>query len=385
MTSPLKINIEPLFLALKTTFKQASSSRSKGESIWVKAERGKLTGLGEGCPRIYVTGEDVITSIKWLTSKITTIQNECYNLDAIKTFVVDHRHMIDQYPAAWCAIETALLDLFSRESSVSVEQLLGLQRPQAVYKYTAVLSDSDPDTFRNLVGRYIKWGFTDFKVKVNGHLKKDQLKLKIINDMCHEAGIKDFRVRLDANNLWIDNENAVIEFLSQLSYPILGIEEPLTPKLFDSLSRISTALDTAIILDESLCSLNDFETCYKLSGKFIANIKVSRVGGILRSLELVSLLKAQNQNIIVGAHVGETSVMTRAGMCIARACEDNLIAHEGGFGKILLAEDMVKPSLMFGERGQIDLGRDYIEKNDGVQNIYSSAHWNLGWGLESFF
>ena len=382
MMDPLKITIEPLYLGLKTTFKQASSLRRKGESIWVRAERGNLSGLGEGCPRTS-TGVDVISSIKWSTSRVTTIQNECHNLDALKTFVASHRQMIDQYPAAWCAIETALLDLFAREAGVSVEQLLALQGPQAIYQYSAVLPDSEAANFRSIVGRYLKWGFTDFKVKVNGHLERDQMKLKIIDNMCREAGVKDVRIRLDANNLWANNEKIAIDFLSQLSYPILGIEEPVTPKSFESLSNISTTLDMAIILDESLCTLKDFETCYKLPGEFIANIKVSRVGGIFRSLELVALLKARNQNIIVGAHVGETSVLTRAGMCIAKACEGHLIAHEGGFGKILLSKDTVKPSLMFGAGGQLDLSNDYMEKDDKEHRIYSTSRWNLGWGLES--
>ena len=98
---------------------------------------------------------------------------------------------------------------------------------------------------------------------------------------------------------------------------------------------------------------------------------------------MASLLKARNRNIIVGAHVGETSVMTRAGMCIDNACKGHLIAHEGGFGKILLYEDAVKPSLMFGAKGRLDLSRDYMEKDHEEPKIYSTSHWNLGWGLES--
>ena len=58
--------------------------------------------------------------------------------------------------------------------------------------------------------------------------------------------------------------------------------------------------------------------------------------------------------VIVGAQVGETSILTRAGLTIATAAGSNLIASEGAFGTHLLQQDLTAPCLMFGAGGELD-------------------------------
>ena len=55
--------------------------------------------------------------------------------------------------------------------------------------------------------------------------------------------------------------------------------------------------------------------------------------------------------VIVGAQVGETSLLTRAGLTVAHAAAENLEAMEGGFGTHLLQRDLTTPCLMFGDGG----------------------------------
>ena len=58
--------------------------------------------------------------------------------------------------------------------------------------------------------------------------------------------------------------------------------------------------------------------------------------------------------MIVGAHVGETSLLTRAALSVANAYRDILVAQEGAFGTHLLEHDVVDPPLMFGAGGVLD-------------------------------
>ena len=383
MPDKINIQVSSLNLALKTTFKQASSSRNAGESIWVTASRGSKVGYGEGCPRIYVTGEDVTSCLNWLQPQISILEKECSDFTALKERVISENVDIDKHPAAWCGVEMALLDLFAKEQKISVEKLLGLEDPIAVYQYAAILSDSEPEKYEKLIERYLKWGFTDFKIKINGDLAVDQLKLSTLQEMCEKRGTKNLRIRLDANNLWSNQTNAAIEHLSRLKIPFLGIEEPVEPKNPEALSTISCALDTAVILDESLCKESDLDAYENLKGQFIANIKVSRVGGLIRSLNIIKKLERLNWKIIIGAHVGETSVMTRAGMCAAQAAGVQLISQEGCFGTILLEDEPVQPSLMFGANGQLDLTKPYILEKESGPVAYAKENWTAGWGLES--
>ena len=59
------IEIQPLRVKLKSTIRHASASRTEGESVWVKAERNGIEGYGEGCPRPYVAGDDLESSVRW--------------------------------------------------------------------------------------------------------------------------------------------------------------------------------------------------------------------------------------------------------------------------------------------------------------------------------
>lgn len=118
-----------------------------------------------------------------------------------------------------------------------------------------------------------------------------------------------------------------------------------------------------------------------MEGSFIANIKVSKVGGVLRSLKMIEALKKQKWKIIIGAHLGETSIMTRAGICVALAAGENLMAHEGGFGLILLEKEPVEPSLMLAAKGHLDLTRTYVIQTKERTEEYPIERWNYGWGL----
>ncbi|MGZ5120332.1 MAG: hypothetical protein ACXWCK_30025, partial [Burkholderiales bacterium] len=75
----------------------------------------------------------------------------------------------------------------------------------------------------------------------------------------------------------------------------------------------------------------------------------------LRSLELVSELHKRGLGLIIGAQVGETSILTRAALTVANASKDILLAQEGAFGTHLLARDVVESPLMFGPGGMLDV------------------------------
>lgn len=78
------------------------------------------------------------------------------------------------------------------------------------------------------------------------------------------------------------------------------------------------------------------------------------MGGILRSLALANKARLNGIPIIIGAQVGETSVLTRAALTVANANRDILLSQEGAFGTNLLERDIVDPSIKFGLNGIVD-------------------------------
>jgi hypothetical protein len=82
--------------------------------------------------------------------------------------------------------------------------------------------------------------------------------------------------------------------------------------------------------------------------------RISKMGGLFWSLELLDLVRRCGLRVIIGAHVGETSLLTRAALTIANVARDVLVAQEGAFGTHLLEHDVIDPPIMFGFGGTLE-------------------------------
>jgi L-alanine-DL-glutamate epimerase-like enolase superfamily enzyme len=344
------LSIKKITIPFKVSFKHASAERATTQSIWVEAvsENGTI-GYGEGCPREYVTNESLESSFEFFNHHKAALQKSIDNVSSLEQWAQENKVAIDESPAAWCAIELALLDLIAKENELSIEEVLNVSPIEIPFQYSAVLGDSKLEVFKAQVERYVEMGFTDFKIKISGNLEKDNEKLSFLKEISQ----KQIRVRLDANNLWKD-VNSVIEYLKSLQYPVFAIEEPLTAGQYEELKKIGNECNVKIILDESFLKVEDFKNIKGDASKWIINLRVSKMGGLFRSLSIIEKAKALGIGVIVGAQVGETSLLTRAALTIANSCRDILIAQEGAFGTLLLEKDVCDPPLMFREKGLLN-------------------------------
>jgi L-alanine-DL-glutamate epimerase-like enolase superfamily enzyme len=259
---------------------------------------------------------------------------------------MSHEALIDRNPAAWCAVETACLDLLGRVAGCPIESVLSLPALAGSFRYSAVLGTDNPKTFQKQLSQYLTLGFTDFKVKVTGNVPVDRHKIDRLK-VAPQAGL---RIRLDANNLWKTPREAS-DYVTHLDYPFWAIEEPLQVGDYDGCRALSRELGLPIILDESFLRIEQFASIQDTPSCWIINIRVSKMGGLLRSLAVAERAKAVGMPIIVGAQVGETSILTRVALTVANAYRDNVLAQEGAFGTYLLERDICQPTLMFGKEG----------------------------------
>lgn len=346
MKTAYSLKFHTLHIPFRQRFAHASAERAETSSLWIAAtDNDGHTGWGEACPRPYVTGETPETARAFFNDIQANVLTDISDLNSLRHWVITHALQIDQNPAAWCAIELALIDLFSKQSTKTAEAWLELPATHGTFKYSAVLGDADLPTFAATFKRYQEIGMTDFKLKLSGKLKHDQDKLALLTN----AGPAVSRLRLDANNLW-DSPDAAQDYLAKLNAQAFAIEEPLASRLRGQLPALSQSSGMAIILDESLCRIEELAN-YATGTNWIPNIRVSKMGGILRALEIVEAARARGMSLIIGAQVGETSLLTRASLTIARAAGASLIAQEGAFGTFLLTQDVCTPSLMFGAQG----------------------------------
>ena len=351
-----RLTFHELNIPFKQSFTHASATRSQTESVLAIAKsKSGHTGYGEGCPRSYVTGETIETSFQLFND----YQQELIKIQDLRhliSWVSDSHEVIDRNPAAWCAIELALLDMLGKETGQPVESLLSLPELSESFPYTAVLGVNSLSAFDKQFQQYLGIGFRDFKVKISGNLKEDREKI----DLIKKHNIDQIRIRLDANNFWKTPDEA-IDYIEKLKYPFFAIEEPLQTGQYESCQKIHTALKIPIVLDESFTRQDQFQQLKSSSGAWIINLRISKMGGILRSLDVAQQAETLRIPIIVGAQVGETSLLTRAALTVANTYSKNTVAQEGAFGTHLLERDITSEPVMFEKEGRL-LSSNFSQK-----------------------
>ena len=272
------------------------------------------------------------------------------DIGSLCSWIANHEQVIDQNPSAFCAIELALLDAFGRERSVPVETLLGIDQLRETTNYSAVLGDSPFLVYWLLAQRYRVRGFRSTKIKISGSLDRDRQKLR----MWQTKRLHKRTIRLDANNLWSSVEDCV-NYLQQLPKAYWAIEEPLKSRDFTGLTKLAERIEANIILDESVTRTNDLT--HYTGEKWIVNLRVSKLGGIHRTIKVAQVAKTRGLNTIIGAHVGETSILTRAGIVLIQYLKNSQLATEGAFGTHLLTADLATKPLQFARDGQLRLSQ----------------------------
>jgi L-alanine-DL-glutamate epimerase-like enolase superfamily enzyme len=344
------LGVKPLHIPFTVAFRHASAERSETSTLWAEATLDSgVIGRGESCPREYVTGESLDTVQAFFARHEAAIRDDIVDLSSLRRWMASMAHEIDTNPAAWCAIELAILDALAQHAQRTIEGFLSLPELHGEFRYTAVLGDAAPGTFQAAADQYRLFGFSDFKVKLSGDPERDRAKIATLRGL----GMKSLRVRVDANNLWTNAAEA-IRFLRSLDYPFFAVEEPLGPNQYDELGRMADDLGCRIILDESLLRVEQLKGLPDPASRWIVSVRVSKMGGLIRSLAVIEAARRAAVGIIVGAQVGETSLLTRAGLTAAHSAGAALVAQEGAFGTRLLAHDVCDPPLMFGQGGVLD-------------------------------
>jgi L-alanine-DL-glutamate epimerase-like enolase superfamily enzyme len=342
-----RFTFRELHIPFKVKFRHASAERAASETAWVEAVGGDgARGAGESCPRPYVTGETLSSAAQFVRDHEQSLQTVS-DIPSLRAWMTGHENAINRNPAAWCAVELAVLDLFGKQQGLPVEALLQLPPLDGRFQYTAVVGDASSGSFRAMSERYVKLGFSDFKVKLSGDVEHDRDKLAVFER-------KPLRVRADANNLWPDAD-AAIDALSRVAFPFFAVEEPIPANRYDDLVQIARTRRCQIVLDESVIRCEQLASLPRPGSQWIVNVRVSKMGGLIRSLQVVEAARKRGIGVVVGAQVGETSLLTRAALPVAAAAADLLLAQEGAFGTFLLEHDPCRPSLMFGPGGVLDV------------------------------
>ena len=324
------------------------ASRNYTENIIVKLQSDSgHQGFGECIPRKYVTGETTKSVLEVLDDSLPLLENRSFaSPEEIVTFLEDFGMSAigESNPAAVCAMELALLDLAGKYWNIPVSEILGLDSPNEPLIYSLIVPLLPEDALDGFLMRAKNFGFENAKIKIDSHNPSARVSRakEILGD--------DVEIRVDANCSW-NRTNAPV-FLEELAkLGIVSIEQPLPPGDLEDCADLRSKGLMLITLDESVSSISDVDRIAELGACDVINVRISKCGGLIKSKQIINTVLQRGLKVQLGAHVGESCILTAAGACLASGTPA-FLWREGCFGKYLLKKDFCIDEFQFDEGGR---------------------------------
>jgi L-alanine-DL-glutamate epimerase-like enolase superfamily enzyme len=353
----------------------------------VSIEQGsQIKAYGECCPRGYVSGENYQTVLAFLKNSEMKNFWKLQSLDDIVSFDSDNKNLIDKNTSGFCAAEMALLDLLGQQSMIPLEMLWGQERINcasvlsAVSRQNATLVfglDSINYFYKNLF-KYMIMGFRHFKIKILSDDIFLQTLFECLNSTLAQMNRKlGGTFRLDANNSFKETKD-VLKMLEKFQGLIIGLEEPIPKGFKIHLQNIlANSPGIPIIIDDSFILIEDLEPLFRYPQILIPNVRISKNGGLLRSLKMIKVFKNCGISYVIGSQVGETSLLTRAALALVTLSEHKPLFFEGGFSNHLLTVDPATPNLIIGLGARIENLSKVNKKNGLGLNLLTEEYKDL--------
>lgn len=337
-------------------FAHSANRREHSDSIVVRLEAADGTvGYGEGVARRYVTGETVEASVNhirralWPGLTRHDYEELAANADPLDALAPPDESLPDEasdgvvaFNAARAAVELALLDCLLRRQEVSLAHVLPPRRTNVTYG--GVISSGSIEATTRRARQLKLFGLREIKIKIK--CKTDVSRVRAVREVFGEEA----RLRVDANGAF--DVRQAIEVAAELApLNIAAFEQPVARSCGISALRavkehssIPVMADESLVTERDACALIDEGACDYF------NLRVSKCGGVARTLRLARMAQAAGLGLQLGSQVGETAILSAAGRHVA-AHLDAIEFVEGSYGKLLLVEDVGRDPVQFGHGG----------------------------------
>ena len=193
-------------------------------------------------------------------------------------------------------LDIALFDLAGRMSGWPVHALLGGSVRDRV-QTTWVVGLGTLDEMAAEAAEYADRGFRHLKVKGGHDPAKD---LELIRAV-RAAIPADAELCLDANEGY--DATTALPYLAKMSAAGLTLlEQPLPRWDLAGLVRLRDRLDVRVMVDESMHSLHDAMEIARRGAADVLNIKILKVGGLHRALQIGGCTRAQARRSSIACH-----------------------------------------------------------------------------------
>ena len=322
------------------SFLSGQAFRTKSESVILRIDyETGISSYGESAPRSYVTGESLasVAGTIWdsfapllLHREIKTLKEVKNLLNELEGFCLERS--IKSYNSALGAVDIALLDGLGQLEKKPVAFYLGPWLKNSIPCSVSIPLLPD-EQIHQLFHRFRHYPFRHVKVLLGEDLSWNADRLALLRSLFNG----EVDLRIEVNGKW-NFEQAMAHINILRKSGISAVEQPLPAHDLDGLRRFREASGFRVVADESFCTLSDARSLIENQACDVLNIKLSKCGGLLRSKAIADLAHSAHVSCQMGAHVGETEILTSAGRHFASTTD--LVWVEGGYS-----------FLLFGERG----------------------------------
>jgi len=360
------VQVFPLAIPMRLRFEHAAAAREVADPVVVQltaeAPHARYVGYGETLARRYVTGETAETVQDDIAELFAPLL-----LEFRPTSFAEAVEFAHQLPtliegrlvnAARCAVELALLDLAGRVFGRRLADvtgwldLPGFGPPGCLNgaRYSGMVVGRTPRKLGWLLRLQRCYGLRDFKIKVavDGWESRLEHAHRLLRGGLERGAVT---LRADANGAWsLEQARAALPLLECCG--VSAVEQPLPATDDAELPALAKQTRCDLIADESLLTIEDAGELIKAGAVGVLNIRLAKNGGLLPALKIARQALAAGLDVQLGCLVGETSILTAAGVAFLEACPKVRFV-EGAFGGLLLSGDVVRSPLRFGRGGRI--------------------------------
>lgn len=296
-------------MPMRSPYTIAYETFSKAENVFVQINTSSgITGFGCAAPDEHVTGETPDCVRSEIEEKAPAVLVG-HDPSRIAWLLLRLGRVAPRSPSVLAAVDMALYDILGKFARLPVTILLGgFRRCMRTSVTVGILPVRETVEFAAMwVGR----GFRALKLKGGRSVEEDVERVRRVRE---RVGPR-IELRFDANQGYTREDT--MEFVSQTKAARLEIIEQPTPKeQLRQLGHITRGVPIQVMADESLVSMVD---AYRLARRKlvdIMNIKLMKVGGIARAMQVDAVALSAGINVMVGC-MDESALGIAAGLHFA--------------------------------------------------------------------
>lgn len=278
-----------------------------------------LVGIGEASCTPRWSGEDQFTAqhlIQTYLAPLLVGENPLAIEDLTKKF----RLAFAGNFFTKAAVEMALWDIAGKAAGKPVCELLGGKVREFVPTKWSV-SGVEPEKAAEIARWAVAQGFKAMKVKVGIEPEADVARVRAVREAIGEK----IKLGVDANGGWaFDVAVKTIQRLCE--FGIYFAEQPVSPEDVAEMAEIREKISVPLLADESVGTLQDAKTLFRLDAADAFSIYVGKAGGIGPAKQIADFAKSAGLKCTVGSNlelgVG-SAAMTHLALASAGICAED--------------------------------------------------------------